>query len=270
MSKSSTQYLHGYHGEESRRLTDQANSLAEILHADIRFPGGERILEVGCGVGAQTVHLLNNNPDCHFVCIDRSRESIQQATQRVAGLANDRVELLRADIFDLPFSQQSFDHLFVCFVLEHLEQPVNALQELRLLLKPGGTLTVIEGDHGSFYCHPDTKKGMLMVQCLIYIQATMGGNGLIGRQLYPLLNESGFRDIAITPEIVWVDDSRPELNQSFSRDTFIAMLNGVKDQAIERGLMSESDWNQGINELNLATQVGGGFSYTFFKARAFR
>ena len=53
-------------------------------------------------------------------------------------------------------SNEPFDHVFVCFVLEHLARPVEALSILERLLRPGGTITLIEGDHGSTYFHPDS------------------------------------------------------------------------------------------------------------------
>jgi hypothetical protein len=45
---------------------------------------------------------------------------------------------------------------FVCFVLEHLPRPSEALAALRGVIRPGGTITVIEGDHGSTYFHPES------------------------------------------------------------------------------------------------------------------
>ena len=66
-----------------------------------------------------------------------------------AGLTN--VAFQQADIFDLPFAAASFDQVFACFVLEHLRDPLAALARLKLVLKPGGTITAIEGDHGSTY-----------------------------------------------------------------------------------------------------------------------
>ena len=83
------------------------------------------------------------------------------------------------------FGPASFDHVFVCFVLEHLREPVEALRRLRAVLKPGGTLTVIEGDHGSTFFHPHSDAAWRTIQCLIDLQAAAGGNALIGRELYP-------------------------------------------------------------------------------------
>ena len=58
----------------------------------------------------------------------------------------------------MPSGPESFDHVFVCFVLEHLTRPAEALIILRRLLRPGGTITVIEGDHGSTYFHPESLQ----------------------------------------------------------------------------------------------------------------
>jgi SAM-dependent methyltransferase len=101
------------------------------------------------------------------------------------------VTLLRADVFDLPFPAGYFDHAFICFVLEHLPDPEGALQALKRALRPGGSMTVIEGDHGSAFFHPDSPSARRAIQCMVELQQRAGGDPLIGRRLYPLLVEAG-------------------------------------------------------------------------------
>jgi ubiquinone/menaquinone biosynthesis C-methylase UbiE len=149
-----TAYVHGYDERETQRLRDQAASLVDLLHHDTRYPAGSRVLEAGCGVGAQTVTLARNSPDAEITSIDLSEASVAAATAAVRAAGVSNVHLERADLFALPFPPASFDHVFVCFVLEHLATPVEALRRLKGMLRPGGTLTVIEGDHGSAYFHP--------------------------------------------------------------------------------------------------------------------
>jgi ubiquinone/menaquinone biosynthesis C-methylase UbiE len=103
---------------------------------------GGRVLEVGCGVGAQTVHLVTAGPEAYITSVDVCEDSLAQARARVAAHAPwAAVEWRRADLFDLPYGDAEFDHLFVCFVLEHLPDPRQALAGLRRVLRPGGSIT---------------------------------------------------------------------------------------------------------------------------------
>ncbi len=168
----------------------------------------------------------------------------------------------------MSFDDESFDHAFVCFVLEHLAKPVEALRALKRVLRPGGSITVIEGDHGSWYCYPQTRAAARAVECLIEMQARAGGDALIGRRLYPLVVEAGFREVSVSPRMVYVDASRPHLVEGFSKSTFIAMVEGVRAAALAAGLVDAATWEQGIADLYRATAGDGTFCYTFFKARA--
>ena len=263
-------YVHGYTARESVRLVDQATTLADILHFDTVYPAGCKVLEAGCGVGAQTIILARNSPDAKFTAVDLSEESLRAARERVSSQGFTNVTFHRGDIFHLPYEDDSFDHLFLCFVLEHLPNPIEALLCLRRVLKRGGTITVIEGDHGSTYYHPESPNARKTIQCLVDIQVEMGGNSLIGRQLYPLLKKSKYDEIWISPRMIYVDSSKPDLVEGFTKNTFIAMIEGVKEQAMRSGLMEEADWDQGIRDLYRTTGEDGTFIYTFFKGKAYK
>ncbi|HEY3309225.1 MAG TPA: methyltransferase domain-containing protein [Desulfuromonadaceae bacterium] len=258
-------YVHGYHEHEAERLGDQASTLSDLLHHDTGYPAGNRVLEAGCGVGAQTVILARNSPGASITSVDISPDSLRKAGAVVEseGIAN--VTFRHEDIFNLSFADESFDHVFLCFVLEHLREPVKALAELRRVLKTGGSITVIEGDHGSTYFHPESMEARQTIQCLIDLQARAGGNSLIGRQLFPLLTAAGFGEVLVSPRVVYVDSSRPSLVDGFTRKTFIAMVKGVKEQAVAAGLMDEAAWDNGIAALCQAAEPEGTFCYTFFK-----
>jgi SAM-dependent methyltransferase len=259
-------YVHGYHTRESERLQDQAGTLASLLHSDTGYPAGSRVLEAGCGTGAQTVTLARNSPGARVISIDISASSLAQAQAKVeaAGLTN--VELRQADIFALPFDAGFFDHVFVCFVLEHLAKPLDALLVLKRLLRPGGTITVIEGDHGSTYFHPDSEAARRAIACQVELQRRAGGNALIGRQLYPLRVDVGFAAVRVSPRMVYADSSRPDLVDGFTRKTFTAMIEGVREPAIAAGLIDPESFDAGIRALYRTAEPDGVFCYTFFKA----
>jgi ubiquinone/menaquinone biosynthesis C-methylase UbiE len=261
-------YVHGYDPRENLRLQDQASTLVELLHSDTTYPEGSSVLEAGCGVGAQTVTLAFNSPRALITSIDLSEASVAEATKAVQAAAIDNVTLRQADIFHLPFPAESFDHVFLCFVLEHLSQPVEALRALKHVLKPGGTITVIEGDHGSAYFYPDSDYARRAVRCQVELQAKAGGNALIGRALYPLLRNAGFSEVHVSPRMVYVDSSKPDLVEGFTRKTFTAMIEGIRKSSLASGIMSEADFDKGIADLYRTTETDGVFCYTFFKARA--
>jgi SAM-dependent methyltransferase len=240
----------------------------EIIHGGVAYPRGSAVLEVGCGVGAQTCTLAARSPGARFTSIDVSAESLRRAAARVraAGLSN--VELRQADLMALPFEPGSFHHVFVCFVLEHLADPVGALTALRRVLRPGGTITVVEGDHGPTAFHPEDAAARAAIDCLVRLQARAGGNALIGRQLYPLLRAAGFREVRAEPRFVYVDGSRQGLADAFTRKTFTAMVRGVRAPALAAGLVEASTFDAGVRALERAAERDGVFCYTFFRAVA--
>ncbi|MCK7626849.1 methyltransferase domain-containing protein [Streptomyces sp. RS10V-4] len=268
---SSPVYLHGYAPHEARRLGDQADTLAALLHAGTAYPPGSRVLEAGCGVGAQTVHLVASSPGARIVAVDRAADSLAQARGRLNAQvphAGDAVRWQCADLRRLPFSDASFDHVFVCFVLEHLAEPARVLAELRRVLRPGGTLTAIEGDHGSVVFHPDSPAARALVGHQIRLQAAAGGNALVGRELYALLRAAGYAEVDVRPRTVYADGSRPGLVDGFTRRTFIAMVESLRDEALAAGLTTPGGWDRGLADLRRAAEPGGSFHYTFFKAVA--
>ena len=263
-------YVHGYDQKENIRLQDQASTLSELLHHDTVYPAYDLILEPGCGVGAQTISLACNSPDSQFISIDISARSIAEAKNKIEieGLKN--VNFQQGDIFKLPFKPESFDHIFVCFVLEHLVHPDESLFSLKSLLKVGGTMTVIEGDHGSTYFYPDNETAHKAITCQVQLQKMAGGNANIGRELYPLLNRTGFTGISVSPRMVYIDSSKPHLVEGFTKNTFTAMIEGVREPAIRAGLIDGATFDEGIKALYRTTESDGVFCYTFFKAIAIK
>ena len=261
-------YVHGYSARESERLADQAQTLTELLHHDTHYPAGSRVLEAGCGIGAQTVILARNSPGARITSIDISEDSLKRAQEKVRQEGITNVTFRQGDIFHLPFEPESFDHIFVCFVLEHLADPQGALGQLRPLLKAGGTITVIEGDHGSTIFHPENKDAHQAIDCLVELQRRGGGNALIGRQLFPLVAAAGFSDVSVSPRMVYVDSSRPALMEGFTKLTFTAMVEGVGPEVEKQELMSREAWERGIAALYRTAGEDGVFCYTFFKATA--
>lgn len=263
-------YVHGYDVRENIRLQDQASTLVELLHSDTTYPAGSHVLEAGCGVGAQTITLARNSPDAWITSFDISERSVAEAKARVEEVGYHNVSFQQGDIFNLSFEPESFDHIFLCFVLEHLPRPVDALKALKKLLKANGTMIVIEGDHGSTYFYPDNEAAHRAIQCQVDLQKRAGGNANIGRELYPLLDAADFRSISVSPRMVYVDASKPRLVEGFTKNTFTAMIEGVRTSSLEAGIIDAQTFDAGIQGLYRTTENDGVFCYTFFKATALK
>lgn len=263
-------YVHGYDPLEHERLKSQGDALAELLHWDTSFPAGSRVLEAGCGIGAQTLTLARRSPGARITGVDVSEASLAQAGREAAAAGLTNVQFQLADILALPYAPASFDHVFVCFVLEHLSNPIEALDALRTVLRPGGTITVVEGDHGSAYFHPDSEAAREAIRCQVGLQRAAGGNAMIGRELYPLLTAAGFSEVRVSPRMVYVDSSKPELVEGFTKKTFTAMIEGVRVSAVETGMVNPDLFDRGIRDLYATAGPNGVFCYTFFKAVAYR
>ncbi|MEU6239123.1 methyltransferase domain-containing protein [Kitasatospora sp. NPDC047058] len=212
---------------------------------------------------------MAGSPGIRLTAADLSADSLARARARVAAHApGAQVTWHHGDLHRLPFADGAFDHVFVCFVLEHLADPVAALAALRRVLRPGGTVTVIEGDHGSALFHPESADARAAVDHLVRLQAAAGGDALIGRRLHPLLTEAGFRDVTVRPRTVSADGSRPALVEGFTRRTFVAMVESVRSDALAAGLATPEAFDRGVAGLRRTAEEGGTFHYTFFKALA--
>jgi SAM-dependent methyltransferase len=265
MTENPHSYVHGRSDRESTRLHDQATGLGFLLHDGTRYPPGSTVLEAGCGVGAQTLLLAGNSPDAQFVSIDISPESLTGAEERISAEGVPNITFRQADISNLPFPAGSFNHVFVCFTLEHLPDPFLALRNLLNVLRPGGTITVIEGDHGTAVFYPDAPAAHNVINCLVTLQQQAGGNAYIGRELEHLLTDAGFVDVKVSPRQTYASANIPRSTEAV-KSIFIAMIKGVREKAIAGGLADTAAWDRGIRDLERTTEPGGMFCYTFFKA----
>ena len=100
------------------------------------------------------------------------------------------------------------------------------------------------------------------------LQKQSGGNANIGRELFPLLSSAGFDFVRVSPRMVYVDASRPELVEGFTKKTFTAMIEGIREEAIDAKMIEPAEMDRGIRDLYRTTEDDGVFCYTFFKAVA--
>ena len=126
-------------------------------------------------------------------------------------------------------------------------------------------MTVIEGDHGSAYFHPDSAAAHAAIDCQVQLQANAGGDALIGRRVYPLMVEAGLADVRVSPLVVYADGGRPEWAEGFTRQHVRRDGRGRARARAGRRDDRRREFDTGVRDLYRAAEPDGTFSYTFFK-----
>jgi len=261
------EYIHGYSERELIRLREQAQILEPLLHAHVRYPANSRTLEMGCGVGAQTAILARNSPGARFHSVDISAVSLAAAREYVQALGYSNVTFENVDINSRPFPPESFDHVFVCFVLEHLPDPLLTLRYLHSVLRPGGSITLIEGDHGATVWSPSTGASIRVWRAFIQAQLDLGHDPQIGRRLFPLLDRAGFKVASLEPLPIYGDGHSPKTLTDFVDKIIVPMTQTGKEAVLKAGYVDEAVWEEGIKDLAATSKdpANGSFFYTWFK-----
>lgn len=159
-----------------------ANTLA-FFQAWAEIPPAAAVLDVACGTGELERLLLNHNPDQVIVGVDLSEQMLSQARQKLSGYAN--VSFQQATASQLPFPDQSFDMVVSANAFHYFTEPGAALQEMRRVLKPGGTVVILDWCKDFLLCRVCDwalkRLDPAYQQC--YTEA----------ELHGLLNAGGFR-----------------------------------------------------------------------------
>lgn len=216
MPRKTKGYIHGYSMQEQKRLLDQASFLKQFFYDYFDFSGSERILEVGCGVGAQTRILLNRFPHLVIDAIDNSRHQLSVAEKVLANdVKTGRVSLHHQRAEKLNFPSRHFDGAFLCWFLEHVADPVAILREIRRTMKPGGVIYCTEVHNASFYVHPPCVDMMRYWSAFNEQQLKMQGDPNVGSKLGSLLKQAGFTKIQVDSKTLLFDDRDRKLRREF-------------------------------------------------------
>jgi ubiquinone/menaquinone biosynthesis C-methylase UbiE len=203
-------YIHTFTRDEQDRLMRQAELLEPHLHKHTDLSNCSRVLEIGCGVGAQLRVLLRKYPALRLTGVDISQSQIQRARQYLAKeLAEGRVELRVSQGDALPFRDGSFDAIYICFVLEHVPDPAAILREAKRVLVEGGVLYCTEVFNDALYVHPESPAIMQYWRAFNACQRKMGGDPNIGIRLCNVVIQAGL-------DVQWLKDASYMLDQRMS------------------------------------------------------
>lgn len=269
-SKSASGYLHGFTPEEQDRLRRQARYLEHRVHDRLPFWRARNLIEIGCGVGAQTEILLRHFPELHVTGVDQSAPNIEVARKNLAGVpwAKDRYELVEADASNLQFKPDSFDGAFLCWILEHVGDPALVLSETRRVLRAGSPIVVTEVQNASFFIDPYSPHTLDYWRAFNDHQLDIGGDPFVGAKLGNLLLGVGFRDVTTKVRNIHLDNRVPGERAEFLEFWTELLLSGAPG-LVEAGKVSEETVDGMKTELHrVGRDPDAVFFYAFVQARA--
>jgi ubiquinone/menaquinone biosynthesis C-methylase UbiE len=268
--KAARGYLHGFTREEQDRLVRQARFLEHRIHDRIPFWKSRRLLEVGCGVGAQTEILLRHFPELHVTGVDHSEESLERARENLSKLAwaDGRFELRREDATRLSFPADSFDAAFLCWILEHVGDPMQVLSEVRRVLRVGSPIVVTEVQNATFFIDPYSPHTMAYWLAFNDHQLELGGDPFVGAKLGNLLLAVGYHDITTKVRNIHLDNRAPGERAEFLSYWTELLLSGAP--GLQAAGKVSLDTVEGMKEElgRVAHDPNSVFFYSFIQARA--
>ena len=190
-------YTHGHHdsvlrSHRSRSIADSAAYLEPYLAP------GLSLLDVGCGPGTITVDFARRlGPGAVTATeIDQDALALGRAEAERQGVAGIAFEV--ADVHNLPFENDSFDLVHAHQVLQHVGDPVRALNELRRVCRPGGVVAARDADYAAFTWYPESPE--LTTWLRLYRAAALrnGAQPDAGRRLLAWAHAAGFTDVTAT------------------------------------------------------------------------
>jgi ubiquinone/menaquinone biosynthesis C-methylase UbiE len=190
-------YSHGHHESvlRSHRWRTAENSASFLLG---HLTPGMWLLDVGCGPGTITADLAGRLGEGTVVGIDLAEEVVERAREQHPTSTGAKLSFQAGDVYALEFPDETFDVVHAHQVLQHLGRPVDAVAEMRRVLKPGGLLAVRDADYGAFVWYP--ADPVLDRWMEVYHQLTRrnGAEADAGRHLKAWVRAAGFGVVAAT------------------------------------------------------------------------
>lgn len=219
------------------------------LLASLDVRPGHTVADIGCGPGTDLARLADAvGREGSVIGVDREPRMLEEARRRLADRPN--VDFRLGDIHALPVPNGSIDRARVDRVVQHVTDPVKAVQEVRRVLRPGGLFGMAEPDWDTLaVADQDVDTSRQFARFV----ASQVRNATIGRELVRLCVGAGFRIRSVDPIAV--------LFRGFDPADEILGLRRNAARAVQAGKMSEGDAELWVERLVLGPVVAG---FTFY------
>ena len=174
--------------------------------------------------------------------------------------------MCQADALALPFEDESFDHVWMMWLLEHIREAPAALREARRVLVAGGALTAIEVDYSTCRVEPTTEAADALLRAMVQGMAASGWSDA-GTRLPGWLRDAGFRDVNEGERTFWWRDEELASQSRYAADVIESAL----DALVELPGTDEAELREGIEHLRRLPEFpGASLGYVMHKSTGVR
>lgn len=262
-------YLHGFDPTEQMRLIHQAEFLEPYVYEGIDLDFKERLLEVGCGVGAQSKILLRRFPKLKIDALDISKAQLEVAHKYLKKeIGEKRIQLFQKDAQEFTLDKPKYDAAFLCWFLEHVPDPLKVLKRVRKHLKPGAKIYCSEVFNQTLFIEPYSPSYLKYWFEFNDFQWSIGGHPFVGGMLGHYLKEAGFTDIQTEIRSFHFDSREPERRKEFVH-YFYQILLSAKDALLDAGRVTPEMLKQMDEEVERVMKTRDSvFFYGWMRATA--
>ncbi len=251
MTNTSDQYIHGYTPAEQERLAMLNRLLNDRCRKVIEVNTGDKILDVGSGLGIFSRHLARETA-CQVIGVEKSLEQLMTCLQLAKNDGESGlVEYREGSAYALPLEANewnTFDLVHTRFLLEHLKDPQTAVDQMMLALRPGGKIILIDDDHVHFQCYPPVAHFDLLWNNYLRSYDRLGNDPFIGRKLVYLLHQASATNL---------QNDFVNFGSTSDNEDFIFFVDNIREIIVQaesiivgQGMIDEHTFEQGIQALD--------------------
>lgn len=245
-------YVHGNSPEEQQRLSLLNDILNDSCIAELGPRPGERVLDVGSGLGQFTSLIARNvGPDGHVIGVERDGRQLSEATKLARAESHPMsIEFRQGDATELPLRESewgTFDLAHARFLLEHVPDPTAVVAQMVRSVRPGGRVFVADDDHGNYRPWPEPAGFRALWDAYVHTYERAGNDPYVGRRLVTLLAEQGLAPIRNS--CVFFGGCAGDDRFDATVENLIATFLGAKKAMLVDDVIDESSFDYGLEGL---------------------